>query len=390
MAVNDLTFNQLATVLNGIAEQVTGVSSIAPVNTSEFITVGQTVLKAGYDPLLNAISQVLSRTVFSIRPYEAKFRGLEMGSQVWGNIVRKLNIADSDWEEDDRLELVDGESVDMYVVKKPNILQTNYYGANVYSRHYTIFRDQLNSAFSGPGEFGRFLSMVTSNAQDQIEQVKESIARMIIANFITGKYAGDSGNVIHLVTRYNGVTGETFTSETIQQPENWPGFIKWAAAEIETLSDMMTERSQKYHINVTGKEISRHTPKRRQKVYLYKPAVNRIDSEVRSGVFHNEFLRLVDYEPVMFWQAIDNPDEIQAKPIYLQAAGTLTSPENAVELENVFGIMFDEEAMGYNVGSTWAAPTPFNARGGYSNMWYHFTGRYFNDFTENGIVLLLD
>ena len=56
-------------------------------------------------------------------------------------------------------------------------------------------------------------------------------------------------------------------------------------------------------------------------------------------------------------------------------------------LEN---LVFDEEAMGYTIGSTWSAPTPFNARGGYSNVWYHFTGRYFNDFTENGIVLLLD
>lgn len=390
MAVNDLTFNQLATILNTITSQVTGVDSITPVNTSEFITVGQTALKAGFDPLLNSLSQVLSRTVFSIRPYEAKFRGLSMGAQVWGNMTRKLNIADSEWEDDDRLELEDGESVDMYVIKKPNILQTNFYGANVYSRHYTVWRDQLNSAFSGPDEFGRFMTMITTNAQDQIEQVRESIARMIIANFITGKYAGDSSNVIHLVTRYNAVTGGSFTSETIQQPENWAPFIKWAAAEIETLSDNLTERTVKYHINVTGKEISRHTPKRRQKVYLYKPAVNRIDSEVRSGVFHNEFLKLVDFEPVMFWQAIDNPDEIQAKPIYLQAAGTLTSPENAVELENVFGVIFDEEAMGYNIGSTWAAPTPFNARGGYSNMWYHFTGRYFNDFTENGIVLLLD
>lgn len=390
MAVNDLTFNQLATILNTITSQVTGVDSIAPVNTSEFITVGQTALKAGFDPLLNSLSQVLSRTVFSIRPYEAKFRGLSMDAQVWGNMTRKLNIADSEWEDDDRLELEDGESVDMYVIKKPNILQTNFYGANVYSRHYTVWRDQLNSAFSGPDEFGRFMTMITTNAQDQIEQVRESLARMIIANFITGKYSGDSSNVIHLVTRYNAVTGGTYTSETIQQPENWAPFIKWAAAEIETLSDNLTERTVKYHINVTGKEISRHTPKRRQKVYLYKPAVNRIDSEVRSGVFHNEFLKLVDFEPVMFWQAIDNPDEIQAKPIYLQAAGTLTSPENAVELENVFGVIFDEEAMGYNIGSTWAAPTPFNARGGYSNMWYHFTGRYFNDFTENGIVLLLD
>lgn len=389
-AVNNLTFNQLATVLTSITNQATGAANLTATNTSEFITVGQTALKTGYDPLLNAISQVLSRTIFSIRPYSAKFKGLAMDEQRWGNITRKLNIADSAWEDDDRLDLSDGNSQDMYIVKKPTVLQTNFYGANQYQRHYTIFKDQLDSAFSGPDEFGSFLSMVTSNAQDQIEQARESIARMIIANYIGGKVAGDSGNVIHLVTEYNAAAGLELTTATVQQPANWPGFIKWAAARIETLSDMMTERSQKYHINVTNKAISRHTPKNRQKVYLYNPYVNRIDSEVRSGVFHNEFLRIVDFEGVNYWQSITTPDEINVKSIYLQADGTLTSPESAVSTDDIFGVMFDEEAMGYTIGSTWAAPTPFNSRGGYSNMWYHFTGRYFNDFTENGIVLLLD
>ena len=390
MAVNDLTINQLATVLTSIARQATGADVLTPTNTAEFVSVGQTVLKAGYDPVLNSISQVLTRTIYSIRPYEAKFRGLAMGEERWGNIVRKLNIADSAWEDDDRMNLVDGQSVDMYVVKKPSILQTNFYGANVYQRHYTIFKDQLDTAFTGPDQFGSFLSLVSSNAQDQIEQARESIARMIIANFIGGKISGDAGNVIHLVTEYNADAGTTLTSQTVKQPENWTSFVKWMAARIETLSDYMTERTQKYHINVTGKALSRHTSKSRQKVYLYNPSVNQIDSEVRSGVFHNEFLRIVDFEGVNFWQSIDTPGSISVTPIYLQADGTLTSPENAITQSNIFGVMFDDEAMGYNIGSTWTSPTPFNARGGYSNMWYHFTGKYFNDFTENGIVLLLD
>ena len=37
MAVNDLTFNQLSTVLNGIAAQATGTSPITPTNTAEFV-----------------------------------------------------------------------------------------------------------------------------------------------------------------------------------------------------------------------------------------------------------------------------------------------------------------------------------------------------------------
>lgn len=64
MAANDLSFNQLSTVLNGIVSQATGKASIAPTNTSEFITVAQTALKTGYDPVMQSISQMMSRSIF--------------------------------------------------------------------------------------------------------------------------------------------------------------------------------------------------------------------------------------------------------------------------------------------------------------------------------------
>ena len=49
----------------------------------------------------------------------------------------------------------------------------------------------------------------------------------------------------------------------------------------------------------------------------------------------------------------------------------------------------DEAAMTCPVNE-WSANSPFNARGGYTNMFWHMTYRYLNDFTENCIVLLLD
>ena len=77
------------------------------------------------------------------------------------------------------------------------------------------------------------------------------------------------------------------------------------------------------------------------------------------------------------------------QPVYLQTDGTLKTGE-ALNKANIFGVMFDEEAAGYTVVNQWSAPTPFNVKGGYSNIFWHFTDRYWNDFTENGVVLLLD
>ena len=197
-----MDFNQLSVVLNDLNEQVTGRKQLAPANTSEFVSVANTVLQAGYDPVLNAITQMVTRTIFAIRPYSRRFAGLQVDNQRYGAITRKLNIADKPFEDDARFDLVDGQAIDHYILNKPNVLQTNFYGANVYEKSYTIFRDQLDNAFTGPEQFGEFIAMVTQNSSDMVEQAHETTARATINNFMAGKIAANNG-VIHLLTEYN-------------------------------------------------------------------------------------------------------------------------------------------------------------------------------------------
>ena len=390
MAANELSFGQLSTVLNSIVKQATGKDAITPTDTASFVSVAQTALKTGYDPLLNAVSQVLSKTIFSIRPYTRKFGGLQVTNLQYGNIVRKLAISDKDFTDDSRFSLVDGESVDMYKVNKPNVVQSNFYGANVYEKNLTIFRDQLDCAFSGPDEFGRFISMVMQNSTDMIEQAHENLARYTIGNFIGGKILGDTSSVIHLLTEYNAITGLSLTATTVYQPANFKPFMQWVYSRIAAISAMLTERTVKYHINITGKEIARHTPVNRQKVYLYGPARFQTEAMVLADTYHDSFLRMAENETVNFWQSVDSPDTLNVTPVYLLPTGALKTATEPLNQKNVFGVIFDEEAAGYTVVNKWSAPTPFNAKGGYSNIFYHFTDRYWNDFMENGVVLLLD
>lgn len=381
-------FNASA-ILNAIVSQATGGTAITAVSTADFVSVANTANSIATDALLGAITQVLSRTIFSIRPYSRKFKGLYMDSQRFGNHTRKLNIADSDWNKDLRYDLVDGSSVDDQIVKKPNVLQTNFYGQNIFERQVTIFKDQLNIALSSEEEFQRFITMVMTNASDQIEQAHESTARMTLANFIGGKVKGDTDNVFKLVTLYNGVAGTSLTSNTVRQPSNFVPFMKWAVGFIKTVSDRMTERSQKFHKNVTGKKISRHTPYNRQKLYLYSELLNDIDASVMTSIFNDEYLKFADHERVSYWQSINSPNSLKVKPAYLQADGSVKVETEELAVNDIFGVLFDEEAVGITTFGEWSAPSPFNARGGYSNIFWHFNDRYFNDFTENGVVFLL-
>lgn len=115
---NTLTFDQISTVLNDVVKQATGVNTMKAVDTSSFVAQAQTALLVGNDRIMNSISQVLDRTIFSVRPYNAKFKGLRKNNQQWGNHVRKLAMLDDDFEDDQRQPLTDGSAIDMYSIKK--------------------------------------------------------------------------------------------------------------------------------------------------------------------------------------------------------------------------------------------------------------------------------
>lgn len=393
MAINDLSFNQVATLLNAITSQATGQTELTPTNTNEFVSLATTALKTGYDPLATAISQVLSWTIFSERPYTAKFKGLKVSNQQYGNIVRKLNIADKPAKEDARFNLVDGAVVapSMFSVNKPEILQTNFYGANVFSRDYTLYKDQLDCAFRSPDEFQRFISMVVRNTQDKIEQDRENLARATLANFIGGIAAENNDDrVVHLLTEYNAATGKALTNVTVYEPENFPAFMAWVYARIGEISELMTERSQKFQTVVNNKNINRHTPAAFQRLYLSTAKMLQYDSMVLANAFHDNYLKYADFERVNFWQSIDDRQTINVKASYLGADGLIKTQETATKVENIFGIIFDDEALGFTEVNEWSQPSPFEASGGYTTFWYHFTLRFWNDYTEKAVLLLLD
>ena len=392
-SVNEMGFNQVAATLNAIQQQVTGQTEITPINnTQDFISVAQTTLRVGYDPVLNAISQMVSRTIFATRPYSRKFKGIFVDNAAFGGHVRKINYVDLPAVDDDGYKLTDESSIDMYEVRKPKIVQTNFYGFNTFSDFVTRFREQLQVAFSSPEQLGEFWANLMVEWTNKHEQFHESMARTALLNYIGGKLAGDTSNVIHLLTEYKSFTGnDELTAQSVYLPENYKAFVQWMYARIATLTDMMTERSIKFHTNLdNNRTIMRHTPLADQRVYLYAPARYQTQMMALADTYHDNFLKLADNETVNFWQNIDDPDSIAITPTYLRPSGVVQEHDSAIEQANVIGVIFDREAVGISTYAEEMSVTPYNSRGKYWNIWSSFTDRYWNDFTENGIVLLLD
>ena len=266
--MNSLDFTQASTIMNAVYSQATGKSPLASVDSKDFVSIATETLATGVNNTISALSMVLSRTIFSVRPYNRKLKGIKRDSQRWGNHVRKVTILDRPVIDNKEYDLVDGESIDPWLVRKPEVLQTNFYSAVTWSDCVTRFENQLDTAFQNAEEFGAFIGAVMQEMSDKWEKYYEENDRLLIANAICAKKAM-SNNVINLLTEYYNETGtylvtDPADSRYYKAKANIDDFSKWVSGFIKTVSSRMTERSLLYHMNFTNKDIPRHTPKQYQ------------------------------------------------------------------------------------------------------------------------------
>lgn len=395
MSVNTMNFEQSAAFLTALYEEATGQKpTIQVANTADFTTVGTTLIQGGFDPIIAGITQILDRTIFAMRVYGKKFEDITVDDIRWGAVTRKINFIDLDLDAaDDRLTLTDGQSVDPFVVKKPKVVQMNYYGATQYQDSVTIFRDQLDSCLRDAAEFGRFMSALMTNIENKHKQIEEAEARGIIANYITAKYTADSSNAINVLQAYYDETGVTLTPANMFANANYSDFTRWLAGFMTTLTDKMSERSIKYHMNITGKEVMRFTDGANLRKYISANVANYLETMVASNLYNPDRLKMITegMKKMTYWQNLEDPYTVSATPAYLNTTtGNIDVAGAAVTVNNIIGILFDRDALGMVKRSTWSAASPFNPRGGYYNIFWHWTQSTWNSFDENFVLLYAD
>lgn len=388
--VNTNVINQAGTLLASMVSQITGKTALTPTTTGDFVSLANTALNFGLDPVCQAMSTVIGKTIFANRPYKAKLRTVEVTPQEYAWHNRKVSITDSAPGDSQVYNLTNGQSIDQQLVKVPNLLQLNIYGENAIQDYYTLFRQQVKMALSSPAELVEFLAMITQNTMDKVEQYKESFKRFALANFIGAKVHYNTGHVIKALTEYNTLTGLTLTATTVMQPANLLPFGQWLYARIMSVADAMTERTYNWHVNISGHDVARHTPYEMQRLIMFAPFDHILTNRVVSNTYNKDALERIQHESVNFWQSSTTPDTVNVTPGVLNpSTGAKTVPGSAINQADVLGVLFDRDALGVTFMEESFDPAPYNARGKYQTTWYSFTGRYYQDHTENGVVILL-
>ena len=393
------------TFINELTKELTGqYPTIQAIDTSTFVALGRTLMERyRVESIFESISEMLGRTIISVRGYSPDFDMVEADNEEYANLQRKISYfcteaeASQDFNTDlTPNQLDDGNSVDMYKIKKVYPLQTNFGGAQTYQFHYTVWRYQLRGAFANEAGMAEFLAGQITEINNNLAQWRESRNRGLVLNFIAATLdAGRPESKVNLTTAFNTAKGTTYTSQELRTT-HLPEFSLWFAAYLKTLSSRLERRTELYHITPAKNDdhgnplhLLRHTPRADQRLMLYSPLFNQIGVEARALIFNQQFLDFPQFREVIWWQNANDPSHIKVTPrIYDVTTGD--SKEGAqVDVPYLVGVMFDRPAMVmvYKLDETVA--TPVNAAGSYYNIFHHWLFRPQCDQTENAVVFYM-
>lgn len=389
-------------IMNQLTRQISGQDAISVTDTTSFVSAGTSVLAAGYENVLNAISVLISRTIVAARPYQGKFKLINAESSAFDNRARKISFysklaqASGAFNTQTYTNLAPGNDDEsgagsMWEQNPAIPVEKYFFNSATYDFSHTQYVEQLKIAFQNEASFLDFLNGMRTEIMNDIEQQKEAKARALVLDRIAGtKLLTDKGELgkecaVNLTAEFNAEHGTTYTTADLLN-DHTVAFLEFFLARIKNDSDMLTNRTAMFHDpmtkNISGVDynVLRHTPKGMQKLIYNSRIFNQIKLSL-AEIFHPKMLDLPNGEGVQYWQGVSDPYKIDIKPALPEGA---TSSE--VEMDIVIGMLFDYDALISNIRYESMTPTPLNARHLYRNEWWHFLFSNWNDYSENAIV----
>lgn len=405
-----LTPKESYAIMNELVHQATGQSNITVVDTSSFVAAGETTLNTGVENTLSALALILGRIMVSVRPYKAKLMIIQaLNTGMYTDRMAKISYYSRDNQPagfvntDQKTNFADGytngdnnnaSTKSMWEQNAPVPLQMFFSGSDVWDTSTTLYEVQLKKAFRNEQEFGRFVGGIMTEKANDIESTKEAFNRMTMLNHMAGIYdlkASMPGSAVNLTKAYNDKFGTSHTSAELRTTY-LDEFLKFFVAEFKLASDFMTERSARYHWTPTkaGHVLLRTTPKANQRAVLFNPLLVDAQAQVLPSIFNDEYLKVENFEPVNYWQSVNDRAMINITPAIPNVNNPATQTAGAAVNIYVVGMLFDQDAIMTDFQYESSATTPLEARKLYRNVFWHFSKNAINDFTENAILFYME
>lgn len=373
--------NQIYELVNDVAQQTMGESALTASDTASLVAMGNAILSSSTntEAFIDTLVQRIGKTMISYRPYKSQLGLMAVSDMTMGAIMQKIKVKMPTAVEDVTTQLIDGQSIDQYIVSKPKATQKLFVKRTPFTFYVTIQKKWLREAFTSEVAMGSFISAIYGEIENALELSQENLARLCMANFMAS-ISESTNRVINLVTEYNALvlTSEQVTAANAMVNE---AFLRYALGRMNNISKKMKTMSVLYN---DGTE-TRHSPEGDQRFVSLVDFQTALETQVQWAAFHEQYVKKQNGIEVPYWQAAQSPMNID-----LIIEGDDPEQEESTTLSNIVAFIHDRDALGTYRKEVEVATTPLNARGLYTNQFWHMNDLYFNDVSENGVIFTLN
>ena len=384
------TFNtDIHSFLQDATNQILGADARDTLTLTDIIDVGKTWDFSQKEQWVKTLTGMHIKDLYTDRPYKDKRNDVFYEDAAkFGAVVRIINmempdiIENRSWTDvTSGTTTIGANTVYLPIVNQQLFGATDSWGVSI---AYT--GTQLNAAFeseAGLLEFDSYCKLMAKNAIELHRSTMNSVNRN---NYLGEKiHAGNSAgkvNVVNLVEEYQKDHGDS--SMTAAAFLSSADAIRYTVKTFKKYKDLLHEMSTLFTMDANSK--GKFVPEERFVFQVLSDFEGRLDSEVYSTTYHDEFVKLPLYRPVTAWQALRGLTQLTFAD--LSAIDLVTANGDSISTNGIVALMVDKWAIMH---------TMVQNRVGYQrddikdiSMYdYQFTDRYLNNLLLPGVVFVI-
>ena len=376
--------NQLYTVLNAVAAQALGSAAVTVTDTTSMVALGDAVLSSANnkDAFVGVLMDRIGRTIVSMRAYNgAEKNPLIRKPFDYGCVLQKIYVDLEDANPNNEWNIGANDYAPSFApVFKPDVRQKLFNSINTWEYDWTVPDQILRTAFISAQDMQAFISAQAQAMDNSLQLALENAGNLVRATGAAYHIENNGATAINLLTEFNGDSATPLLAADALSNED---FLRYAAFRISNVVKYMRNMSRVWNLEA----YARHTDSDYAVLTLLQDFDAAETMNLQSGVFHDELVKLPNYNVVPYWQGAGQSYAFSDTSKIAITIKDGASTKNVTQT-GVLAIVHDVEALGTTVYEI-EQSTERNNKDRYTDYFAHANIGYFFDPSENMAVFYI-
>lgn len=376
--------NQLYTVLNAVAAQALGSAAVTVTDTTSMVALGDAVLSSANnkDAFVGVLMDRIGRTIVSMRAYNgAEKNPLIRKPFDYGCVLQKIYVDLEDANPNNEWNIGANDYAPSFApVFKPDVRQKLFNSINTWEYDWTVPDQILRTAFISAQDMQAFISAQAQAMDNSLQLALENAGNLVRATGAAYHIENNGATAINLLAEFNGDSQSPLLAADALSNED---FLRYAALRISNVVKYMRNMSRVWNLEA----YARHTDSDYAVLTLLQDFDAAETMNLQSGVFHDELVKLPNYNVVPYWQGAGQTYAFSDTSKIAITIKDGASTKNVTQT-GVLAIVHDVEALGTTVYEI-EQSTERNNKDRYTDYFAHANIGYFFDPSENMAVFYI-